>query len=204
VSVSLAIRVSLVCALLASGACRRNVLTLPRFGAVPAFALRDQDGHELGRHNLLGQVWIANFMFTSCPDICPLLTSKLASVRSRLVADRAFVRYVSFSVDPVHDSPEVLKNYAVEHGADRPDWSFVTGPADPVKDVIIHGFKQALSETPKTAGRSANTILHGSHFVLVDRGATIRGFYPSDDEGLQRLVRDARILLAEPAERKGT
>src|SRR5690242_5381640 len=112
---------------LALGACHKSE-PLPRIAQVPAFALRDQDGRELGPDALRGKVWIANFMFTSCPDVCPLLTSKMAAVRQRLVADRAAVHYVSFSVDPAHDTPEVLKRYAIEHGADRADWSFLTGP----------------------------------------------------------------------------
>jgi protein SCO1/2 len=171
---------------------------LPRIAEVPQFSLRDQNGQTLTRDDLRGGVWIANFMFTSCPDVCPLLTAKMAGVRGRLVADRRQVRYVSFSVDPEHDTPEVLKKYALEHAADRPDWSFVTGPLDQVKQVIVSGFKELREVSPEVTAK-ANGILHGSHFVLIDRELSIRGYYPSDQDGLLRLARDAAILLAEPS-----
>ena len=172
---------------------------LPKIARVPEFALVDQDGAALQRDQLRGQVWIANFMFTRCPDVCPLLTAKMSGVRGRLVADRASVRYVSFSVDPEHDTPEALKRYAIAHGADRPDWRFATGPAEALKRVIIAGFRETIEPAPPGAGGKPQAILHGSHFVLIDRELFIRGYYPSDDEGLLRLTRDARIVLAERA-----
>jgi protein SCO1 len=169
---------------------------LPRIAQVPTFALRDQDGATIKNDTLRGQVWVANFMFTSCPDVCPILTAKMAGVRSRLVGDRVPVRIVSFSVDPVTDTPAVLKQYAKERSADFPDWRFLTGPLDQVKRVIVEGFKQSLSPQPAQVGQP-QAILHGSHFVLVDRNLYIRGYYASDEEGLLRLTRDARILAAE-------
>jgi protein SCO1/2 len=192
-------RVLLLAMALTPGAAGCHRPGLPRIAQVPQFVLRDQDGAELRRDGMRGRVWIANFMFTSCPDVCPLLTAKMSGVRGRLVGDRADVRYVSFSVDPAHDTPAVLKKYALEHGADLPDWRFLTGPLQQVEQVIVSGFKQALQPGPEVAGK-ARSILHGSHFVLIDRALSIRGYYPSDEEGLLRLARDARILLAEKAE----
>jgi protein SCO1/2 len=135
-------------------------------------------------------------MFTSCPDVCPLLTTRMSGVRTQLAPIRSSVRFVSFSVDPSNDRPEVLKQYALKHGADQTDWSFLTGPADEIKQVVVDGFKQTLERNEDDSGKAAG-ILHGSHFVLVDRNLDIRGFYPSDDEGTLRLMRDARILAAE-------
>jgi protein SCO1/2 len=171
---------------------------LPKLALVPQFSLRDQNGHAVTRDDLRGNVWIANFMFTRCPDVCPLLTAKMAGVRGRLVGDRMQLRYVSFSVDPERDTPQALKQYALTHGADRPDWSFLTGPLPQVQRVIVDGFKQTLDATPG-AKSNPKAILHGSHFVLIDRALSIRGYYPSDDEGMMRLVGDVRILLAEKA-----
>ena len=174
---------------------------MPRLGAVPELSLRDHRGQALTSASLRGQPWIANFMFTHCPDVCPLLTSKLAGVRGRLVAYRVRVRYVSFSVDPANDSPEVLARFAREHHVDFDDWRFATGDVEQVKAVIVKGFKQALSETPGEAGKPAN-ILHGTHFVLVDGALQIRGFYRSDEDGLLTLARDARRLVL--AKERGT
>jgi protein SCO1/2 len=169
---------------------------LPKLSEVPAFELRDQDAEAVSRDRLRGQIWIANFMFTSCPDVCPILTTKMAGVRGKLVAERVPVRIVSFSVDPGTDTPAVLKKYAVQRHADYPDWRFLTGPIEDIKHVLIEGFKQAYERQPEQAGQAAS-ILHGSHFVLVDRASRIRGYYPSDEDGLLKLVRDARILAAE-------
>lgn len=179
-----------------AGAACGSAPELPKLSEVPAFELRDQDDATSTREQLRGKVWIANFMFTSCPDVCPILTTKLASVRGKLVAERVPVRFVSFSVDPVTDTPAKLKRFAGERHADYPDWRFLTGPMEQIEQVVVEGFKQAYERQPEQAGHAA-AILHGSHFVLVDRAARIRGYYPSDDEGLLKLVRDARILAAE-------
>lgn len=195
-------RMLAVCAALAItvvSACSRGQSDLPKITQVPAFQLRDQDGADITQDALRGQVWVANFMFTSCPDVCPILTAKMAGVRTRLVGDRVPVRVVSFTVDPETDTPEVLKKYAQERSADYDDWRFLTGPLDQVKHVVVEGFKQGMQDAPTQAGQP-QSILHGSHFVLVDRDLYIRGYYASDEEGLLRLTRDARIVASEAAD----
>ncbi|HMI92735.1 MAG TPA: SCO family protein, partial [Polyangiales bacterium] len=115
-------------------------------------------------------------------------------VRSRLVADRVKIDYVSFSVDPQTDTPAVLAKYAAEHHVEFRDWRFLTGPLEQIQQVVIGGFKQSIQRDPAAKAGAPENILHGSHFVLVDRALSIRGFYPSDEDGLLRLARDARIL----------
>jgi cytochrome oxidase Cu insertion factor (SCO1/SenC/PrrC family) len=88
----------------------------------------------------------------------------------------------------------VLGRYAREQHVDFDDWRFATGDATAVKQVVMQGFKQSISEQPGEAGKPAN-ILHGSHFVLVDGALQIRGFYRSDEEGLLLIARDARRLV---------
>jgi protein SCO1/2 len=97
-SVETCLHVLAVLGALHLGACKGE--ELPRLGAVPELSLTDHRGAALTATSLRGRPWIANFIFTRCPDVCPLLTGKLAGVRSRLVADRVWLRYVSFSVDP--------------------------------------------------------------------------------------------------------
>ncbi len=189
-----AIVFSLVFLLFAAG-CKRE--ELPKLSTLPAFSLRDQNGAAVTREKLQGSIWVANFMFTSCPDVCPILTTKMASVRTRLVGERVPVRIVSITVDPTTDTPEVLKRYAAERNADFPDWSFLTGSIEDIKTVVVGGFKQSVGEKGQTPTGNAETILHGSHFVLVDRQGEIRGYYASDNDGLLKLARDARILSKE-------
>lgn len=172
---------------------------LPKLSKVPAFAMQDQDGQPATDALLRGKVGVVSFMFTSCPDVCPLVTAKLAGVRTKLLQERASLRFVSISVDPVTDTPPALKRFAQQHGADYPDWRFLTGSHDKLRAVVVDGFKQSLTigPTPEGQAPAPSAILHGSHLVLVDRSGTIRGYYPSDEPGTLKLARDARILIRE-------
>jgi protein SCO1/2 len=101
---------------------------------------------------------------------------------------------VSFSVDPEHDTPEVLKAYAAEYAADLSSWRFLTGELEVVRKTAVESFKQALegSADPKADGFG---ILHGSHLALVDRQLEIRGFFSTDAAGEgPRLLHDAARL----------
>ena len=161
---------------------------LPELTAVPPFALVDQDGQAFGSDDLAGHVWIANFIFTTCPSVCPLLTTQMGNLESHLGHER--LRFVSFTVDPERDTPEVLRAYAVAHGAQSERWSFLTGDVDAVRAAITEGLRMRMG-TRDDSGE----IMHGSHFVLVDDRGTIRGFYPSDGDGLSNLERDVARLL---------
>jgi protein SCO1/2 len=165
---------------------------LPSIAAVPAFEMRDQDGALFSERELRGRTAVVSFMFTSCPDVCPILTSKLSGLRTNLLAQREQLRIVSISVDPEKDTPAALKEFAKKHGADYPDWRFLTGPIDKLREVVVQGFKQSLER----GDGSPSGIMHGTHLVLVDKAGMIRGFYRSDEEGLLLIARDARRLIA--------
>ncbi len=160
----------------------------PTLLEVPAFELTSQAGDAFGSEQLQGEVWIANFIFTRCPTICPLLTSQMKGLSDTL-ADTP-VRFVSFSVDPANDTPEVLTEYAERHGADTDRWTFLTGDNEALQDVVVEGLRVRMGNEPDETGN----ILHGSHFVLVDGTGTIRGYYQSNVEGLRDIATDARTL----------
>ncbi len=162
---------------------------LPELTAVPAFALVDQDGQPFGSDDLAGHVWIANFIFTTCPSVCPLLTTQMGNVESHLESEN--LRFVSFTVDPSRDTPEVLTAYAAAHGAQSERWSFLTGDVDAVRQAVTEGLRMRMGTRDEETG----DIMHGSHFVLVDGRGRIRGFYSSDGEGIANLERDAARLL---------
>jgi protein SCO1/2 len=174
-------------------ACRREP-ELPKLGQVTDFALTNQDGRSLARAELAGSVWVAAFMFTRCPTVCPRITQKMKQLQSQAKADDVAVRFISFSVDPDHDSPAVLKRYALSHGADLSSWSFATGDIAAIRRTSVEGFKLALDKSPN-ANDDHLGIVHGSHFVLVDRAGFIRGYYSSsDDTALRQLLVDAKRL----------
>lgn len=163
---------------------------LPQLATIPAFSLTDQHAQSFGAAQLRGKVWIANFIFTRCPDICPLLTEELAGVRAQLGGDDSGLAFVSFSVDPSHDTPRVLRDYAAAHGAAHANWHFLTGALDAVEATVRDGFKQAMQRMPD----EPENIMHGSHFVLVDGAGRVRGYYRSEPDGLRQLVKDAGRL----------
>jgi protein SCO1/2 len=140
-------------------------------------------------HDLAGSVWIAGFIFTRCPDVCPALTARMADLQKAL-AGPATVRLVSFSVDPIHDTPEVLRGYAERAGA-KGDWLFLTGSRDEVASLLKDGFHVAFADD----GPPEAPITHSDRLVLVDRELRIRGYYHGRDaDDVARLTRDAAAL----------
>jgi protein SCO1 len=116
---------------------------LPVYGSVPDFALIDQHGRAVRRVNLEGKVWIANFIFTHCPDECPLMTSEMARLQSDLTHMADF-RLVSISVDPDRDSPEALSRYAERFNADPDRWLFLTGDKRAIYHLAREGFRLGI------------------------------------------------------------
>jgi protein SCO1/2 len=187
-----------VWSLLAFLACSSKAApVLEHYGAVPSFKLQDQSAASVSDTDLRGRVWIADFIFTSCPDVCPLLTEQLNALRKQLPSDAA-LSFVSFSVDPDHDTPERLRAFAAQHGGNVANWHFLTGPIDQVKSVVTSGFKQAMEAEPVVEGKPRN-VLHGTHFVLVDRQGEIRGFFANDPQGQLALKQALQTLLSEGA-----
>ena len=168
-----------------------------RFGTIPDFAHLDQRGQPFSRQSMQGQIWVADFIFTRCPDVCPALTARMATLQPDLSAEEP-VRLLSISVDPAYDTPERLTAYAEEFSADPALWTFVTGE-EPAVYQTIEGFKQ-LVDIQRAQGKEVPDILHSDRFVLVDRDGDIRGFYRTDPEGLDALRADIRWLVRHPDE----
>jgi protein SCO1/2 len=166
---------------------------LPVLGTVPDFRLVDQTGAPFGPGRLAGRVWIADFVFTRCPDVCPRMTERLAAVH-RTLGDRTDL--VSVSVDPAYDTPERLAAFARAHGADSPRWHFLTGDSRYVQESVLREFKIAFGRESEDIA----SLTHGVHVVLVDGRGRIRGYYDSNDaDALERLQDDARRLAERPS-----
>lgn len=175
----------------AAAACGRP--ELPVLGTLPPFVLTERAGTPLGSEGLAGHVWIADFIFTRCPDICPVLSQRMGSLQAKLPAGEDAVQLVSISVDPNHDTPEVLRPYAERFGA-GPTWRFLTGSRDDVARLLRDGFKVGFADD----GPPSAPITHSERFVLVDRTLRVRGYYHGNDPAdLERLVADATALAAQ-------
>ena len=179
------------------------------FGSVPDFSLIERSGRKMGRSDLAGRVWITNFIYTHCPDTCPLQTAQMAKLQADFAEEKA-LRLVSITVDPERDTVLVLSQYAKRYGADPERWLFLTGEKSTIYRLALEGFRLSvvdpaegvkswlLGPVPLLAhhGETDKQFIHSSRFVVVDPQARIRGYYQSaEEDALQRLRRDVRILL---------
>jgi len=167
----------------------------PLFQTAP-FELVDEDGERFGSAELQGKVWVADFFFTRCPGVCEELTKTMVDLADRLEGAGLEVELVSFTVDPENDDPAALRAYAVEHGADRPQWHFLTGDPERVRSVVVGNFKQPMDVEAPNDDQAMLQIAHGVRFVLMDGQGRVRGLYDAKPEALDSLIKDARVLAS--------
>jgi protein SCO1/2 len=165
---------------------------LNQYGSVPDFTLTERSGSPVSLDHLRGKIWIADFIYTTCTDTCPLQTAMMAKLQQEY-AGKPDVQFVSFTVDPERDTPEVLTRYAAKHQADASRWYFLTGQRDRIMRLIQQGFHLAVA-APMGADQGG-MIPHSPRFVLVDKDARIRGYYDSRElEAFVRLKNHIDIL----------
>ncbi len=174
--------------LLALGCTKRSAPEAPVIAALPDFVLVDQDGQRFDKDAMRNGVWVTAFVFTHCRATCPRLTAQMKKLQAR-VSDLDDAHFLSVSVDPQNDTPEVIKVYMKENGIDETNWRFVTGDEQSIEDFVVGGFKVGYGRT-----QWSTELTHSNSFALVDEKARIRGYYGSDDEGLAKLETDLRAL----------
>jgi len=162
------------------------------YGLVPAFELRNQDDHSFGSADLANKIWIADFVFTTCPGPCPMLSSRMSELQKPL--EKTDVHLVSFSVDPQKDTPAVLRNYAERLNAQPGRWDFLTGSKSTIYNISQKGFKLAVADGSEETGQP----IHSTRMVLVDRHGEIRGYYDGTAaDAVTKLLADTNHLLRE-------
>jgi len=166
--------------------------TVSSYGTVPSFQFTNQNGQPFGSPQLAGKIWIADFIYTTCPGPCPMISSRMSELQKPL--EKTDVQLVSFSVDPEKDTPEVLRSYAERLQAEPGRWDFLTGPKSAIYKLSHDGFKLAVSD-----GSDAQGIpVHSTRMVLVDRHGQIRGYYDATEpEAVTKLLADTNHLLRE-------
>ena len=163
---------------------------------IPKFAFTNQDGNEVTHHDYEGHVYVADFFFTTCPSICPMLSSQLARVQSEVhtAGLSEEVRFLSHTVDPLNDTPELLGAYAERLGADLSNWHFVTG--DP--EAIYKQAEQGYLLTAFPSDTAAGGFFHTDQFALIDRTGHIRGYYDgTSTPAVNTLLEDLKRLVKE-------
>jgi protein SCO1 len=165
---------------------------LPTIGAAPDFTLTSQDGAAVTLGDLRGKVVAVTFIYTWCPDVCPMLTDKMARVQDELGPDfGSKVAFVSITVDPERDTPEVLKEYAEAFEANLAGWSFLTGTPAAIRDVA-HGYGVAVA--PAADDQVDHTLLT----TLVDRHGVMRVQYLGYRFNEEEFRHDLLDLVKEP------
>ena len=169
---------------------------IQRFGAVPEFTFVERSGREFRLADLREKVWVLDFIYTHCPDTCPIQSAQMKSLQDEFAPEKD-LRFVSITVDPARDTPAALSEYAGRFSADRERWLFLTGDKDAIYALAQEGFHLAVAELPLASREpAAATHAHSPRFVLIDRKAQIRGYYQATDKpALARLRRDLRKLL---------
>lgn len=183
------------------------------YGEVPDFALTDRSGRPVVRADLLGHVWLANFVYTQCTETCPLQSAVVTRLQREF--GQPELRFVSITVDPERDTAAALARYAARYDADPVRWLFLTGDKRAIYRLATEGFRLGVVD-PDDAGPSAGLwpwiapqpawaahgskglVMHSQRLVLVDRRAWIRAYHRPDDEAsLRRLRGNLRTLLRE-------
>jgi cytochrome oxidase Cu insertion factor (SCO1/SenC/PrrC family) len=170
---------------------------LPVLATLPEFVLQDQDGRSYDLYELRGRVWVADFIFTRCAGTCPRITESMVKLADD-VGKQPYgknVRFVSFTVDPDHDSMYVLNDYAQRHHANLARWKFLRGTAGAIGALVRDGFRLPMADQ----NDPAMPINHSQEFVVVDRTGRVRGAFDALSEKGAREVRAAVAQLeAEP------
>ena len=139
---------------------------------IPYFELTNQDGIIVTRDDLLGSVYITDFFFSTCPTICPKMAGNMKYLQDKFL-DKKDLHFLSITVNPEHDSVEVLKAYADKIHADTKSWTFLTGSKNAIYDLALKGFFASVGEDDVAPGG----FLHTQYFVLVDKNGHIRGLF---------------------------
>lgn len=163
---------------------------LPVIATVPDFHLIHRDGSTLDLNHFRGRPWVADFIFTRCVAVCPRMSYQMKRLAEALGPETE-VRLASISVDPEHDTPAVLDEYASRYEA-GPNWYFLTGEREAIHRLTMEGFLLALDTDPDPSiSNGIDPIVHSNRFVLVDAEARIRGYYNPFEEGeVERLLVD--------------
>lgn len=165
------------------------------FHTIPEFNFTDQDGKPFGSKDVEGKFLIVDFMFTTCTGWCPIMTSQMQRLVWKL-DDEAFrdVVFISHTVDPENDTPEVLSKYARKNKIDTDRWKLLTGEKKAIYEHGVHGYFLAAEKD----ALAPDGFLHSKMVVLVDRKGHIRGYYDGlSATEVDKAADDIKMLLKE-------
>ncbi len=159
----------------------------PVIGHIEEFSLIDQNGDPFGNTDMDGSITIVNFFFTSCRSICPVLMARTQELEARFT-EKGFegIRFLSISVDPERDTPEAMRSYAEQRDLPLDRWTLLTGDEDSTRHAVMKVFKTPLGAEQEISP-GVMDIAHTGKLLLIDEQRNLRGYYDSDEEGLDEL-----------------
>lgn len=168
-----------------------SIQHIKRFHKIKSFEFLNQNGEKISEKDYEGFIYVADFFFTTCPSICPIMTNNMVKIQN-YIKDKKKVKLLSFSVTPDIDSVHVLKEYSIKKGVDDKYWNLLTGD----KSKIYSLARKSFLVVKENVENDSHSMIHTENFVLVDREKRIRGFYDgTDDTDMQVLKEDIGILL---------
>jgi len=167
---------------------------LPVIGTIDIpYTFTDQQNRQIGQELFQGKIYVADFFFTSCPTICPIMKSQMLRIYEKFKDNDQFL-LLSHSIDPEHDTVEVLNDYAARLAIEADSWHLVTGVKEEIYDTAFRYGLAAMEDKNAPGG-----FIHSGSFTLVDRQGKIRGYYKgTEEEAVDRLIKDIGRLIDEP------
>ncbi len=170
-------------------------------GTVPNFSFTDQNGKTISNANYKGKVYVAEFFFSTCPSICPIMNRNMVKVQNEFYGNPN-LGIASFSIDPEYDTPEVLQDYAESYQITNPNWHLLTGDKARIFELANNGFNLYVGENSEVEGG----FEHSGYFALIDQEGKIRSRYDEhgnpiiyydglEAEGIQMLIEDIELLI---------
>ena len=175
--------------------------------SIDDFSFINQDNETITKDSLTGSIYVANFFFTSCPSICPIMTRNMSYLQDKLSVFPN-IRFLSHTVDPVNDTPDKLKSYVrlmqqKNININLSNWDFVTGDKDKLYQSAANYFVNASVDSLAPGG-----FLHSEYFILIDKQGRVRsgidkngnavGAYDGTNEvQMKDLINDINVLMAE-------
>jgi protein SCO1/2 len=163
-----------------------------KYHTIADFELTNQNGETITQEDYRGKIYVADFFFTTCPSICPIMTKNMAEIQSYILDDND-VMLLSHSVTPKIDSVPQLKKYALEKGVMDDKWNLVTGDKKQIYELARKSYFAVLND----GDGGPYDMIHTENFILVDKERRIRGTYDgTNEEEVEKLLKDLEILRA--------
>ncbi|WP_159022249.1 SCO family protein [Formosa sp. L2A11] len=170
-----------------------TLLDVRKYHKIADFSLINQNGKIITQDDYKDKIYVADFFFTTCQTICPIMTDHMAKIQKEILNDDE-VMLLSHSVTPQIDSVAQLKRYAIEKGVNDAKWNLVTGDKKQIYELARKSYMAV-----KTVGNGDEfDMIHTENFMLIDKKKQIRGYYDgTDPEAINKLLKDIEILKRE-------